>query len=286
MSRLEQAQALYTWLTGQVRYDFRYYGQPGEMPYDSTTAYGALHDHLAICGGYAQALQLLLTQANIPCITVSGKLGGENHMWALAKVDGQWRYFDPTSDRGRRSTGSSISTPGGGPGAPHLGRGLGANAGRGALPLTALRPAGLSDSRRAQENAEVRKRAGHFVSGPRSRSAVYLPSCLAISSAKFAPARLWPGGDPGSHSSRGKVNPPRRKVLPPAKPCTRHPARPAFGGRRRTPKCGKGPDTLCPAPVHALRFTCPAAWRSPRRSSPPPGSGRAGTPDLIPVGAK
>ena len=105
MSRLEQAQALYTWLTGQVRYDFRYYGQPGEMPYDSTTAYGALHDRLAICGGYAQALQLLLSQANIPCITVSGELGGENHMWALAKVDGQWRYFDPTSDRGRAEYG-------------------------------------------------------------------------------------------------------------------------------------------------------------------------------------
>ena len=105
MSRLEQAQALYTWLTGQVRYDFRYYGQPGEMPYDSTTAYGALHDHPAICGGYAQAFQLLLAQAGIPCITVSGELGGENHMWALAKVDGQWRYFDPTSDRGRAEYG-------------------------------------------------------------------------------------------------------------------------------------------------------------------------------------
>ena len=71
------------------------------MPYDSTTAYGALHDHLAICGGYAQAFQLLLEQAGIPCITVSGKMGGENHMWNLAQVDGEWLYFDPTSDRGR-----------------------------------------------------------------------------------------------------------------------------------------------------------------------------------------
>ena len=101
MSPSEQAQALYTWLTQQVRYDFRYYSQPEEMPYDSTTAYGALHDHLAICGGYAQAYQLLLKQAGIPCITVSGSLSGENHMWALARIDGQWLYFDPTSDRGR-----------------------------------------------------------------------------------------------------------------------------------------------------------------------------------------
>ena len=40
-------------------------------------------------------------QADIPCITVTGKLGGENHMWNLARIDGQWLYFDPTSDRGR-----------------------------------------------------------------------------------------------------------------------------------------------------------------------------------------
>ena len=105
MSPSEQAQALYTWLTQQVRYDFRYYSQLEAMPYDSTTAYGALHDHLAICGGYAQAYQLLLEQAGIPCITVSGKMGGENHMWNLARVDGQWRYFDPTSDRGRADYG-------------------------------------------------------------------------------------------------------------------------------------------------------------------------------------
>ena len=105
MSQREQAQALYAYLTEQVRYDFRYYGAPGEMPYDSTTAYGALHDGLAICGGYAQAFQLLLEQAGIPCVTVSGKLGAENHMWDLAQIDGQWLYFDPTSDRGRAAHG-------------------------------------------------------------------------------------------------------------------------------------------------------------------------------------
>ena len=105
MSQREQAEALYAYLTEHVRYDFRYYGAPGEMPYDSITAYGALHNNLAICGGYAQAFQLLLEQAGIPCVTVSGKLGSENHMWDLAQIDGQWLYFDPTSDRGRAAYG-------------------------------------------------------------------------------------------------------------------------------------------------------------------------------------
>lgn len=106
-SSWEQAEALYIWLTDQVKYDHRYYAAPAEMPYESMTAYGALHDHLAICGGYAQALQLLFEQAGIPCMTVNGRMGGENHMWNLAKVDGQWLYFDATSDRGRSAYGFS-----------------------------------------------------------------------------------------------------------------------------------------------------------------------------------
>ena len=47
-------------------------------------------------------------------------------------------------------------------------------------------PCGAARRRRAQENAQAWKSAGHSVSGARSQSAVYLPSCLAISSAKFS----------------------------------------------------------------------------------------------------
>ena len=100
MTAREKAQALYTYLTDTVKYDMRYYSDRENLPYEATTAYGALHDHLAICGGYAQALQALFRQAGIPCYTVSGKLGVEYHMWVTAKVDGTWLYFDPTNDRG------------------------------------------------------------------------------------------------------------------------------------------------------------------------------------------
>ena len=101
MSACEKAEALYTYLTEYVRYDHRYYSEPQNMPYDSQTAYGALHDGLAICGGYAQALQILFEKAGIPCYTVSGRMGSEYHMWNIAYLDGAWRYFDATSDRGR-----------------------------------------------------------------------------------------------------------------------------------------------------------------------------------------
>ena len=105
MTLPEQAEALYTRLTDRVAYDFRYYTDPASMPYESTTAYGALKDDLAICGGYAQALQALYEQVGIPCRTVSGQWNGENHMWNLVWLDGEWRYCDATSDRGRSEFG-------------------------------------------------------------------------------------------------------------------------------------------------------------------------------------
>ena len=101
MTQREAAEVLYTCLTETVRYDHRYYSDRANMPFDSQTAYGALHDGLAICGGYAQALQALFEKAGIPCYTVSGSMGSEYHMWNIAYLDGEWCYFDATSDRGR-----------------------------------------------------------------------------------------------------------------------------------------------------------------------------------------
>lgn len=101
MSQAEIAETLYTWLTDNVRYDHRYYADSANLPYDAMTAYGALNDKLAICGGYAQALQVLFEKAGIPCYTVNGKMSGENHMWNIAKIGGKWGWYDPTSDRGR-----------------------------------------------------------------------------------------------------------------------------------------------------------------------------------------
>lgn len=105
MSQLEIATVLYDSLTEQVVYDRRYYTAPATLPYSTRTAYGALHDRLAICGGYALAYQLLLQTAGIPCYTVSGTAGGEAHMWNVALIDGQWRYADPTWDRGTKRFG-------------------------------------------------------------------------------------------------------------------------------------------------------------------------------------
>lgn len=100
MTEREQAEALYRYLTEHVKYDRRYYSDRTSMPYHSQTAIGALRDQVAICGGYSHALDLLFEQAGIPCYTVTGTSGGENHMWNIARLDGQWLWFDATADRG------------------------------------------------------------------------------------------------------------------------------------------------------------------------------------------
>lgn len=103
MSQREMAEALYAYITGTVRYDQRYYSDKGSMPYESQTALGALRDGTAICGGYSHAVKLLFAKVGIPCYNVTGKYFSENHMWNIALLDGQWLWFDATSDRG--STG-------------------------------------------------------------------------------------------------------------------------------------------------------------------------------------
>ena len=64
------------------------------------TAYGALVDGRAGCGGYARALTLLCRLAGIPCQTVSGttKVGGvdERHTWCVLYIGGAFTLTDPT----------------------------------------------------------------------------------------------------------------------------------------------------------------------------------------------
>lgn len=103
MSQREKAEALYAYVTSTVSYDQRYYADRSNMPYESQTALGALRDGVAICGGYSHAVKLLFEKVGIPCFNVTGKYFSENHMWNLALLDGQWLWFDATSDRG--STG-------------------------------------------------------------------------------------------------------------------------------------------------------------------------------------
>ena len=62
--------------------------------YHSDTAYGALIEHYAICGGYSDSMKLFLDKLNIP----NYKISSENHIWNLVKVNDKWYHLDLTWD--------------------------------------------------------------------------------------------------------------------------------------------------------------------------------------------
>ena len=95
---------IHDYLISTVKYDTAAYTdidteQPSPRSLESTTAYGALINGTALCGGYAKAFQYLAEAAGIRCTTVTGhKKDGEPHIWNLVILDGEGYYVDVTWD--------------------------------------------------------------------------------------------------------------------------------------------------------------------------------------------
>lgn len=95
---------LYDWLQTRVTYT--------ERDGFDQTAYAAICEGSAVCGGIADAYTFLLTRAGIPARTVTGTAvdGGQasGHAWNLAVLDGAAYCFDLTWDNSDRydATGS------------------------------------------------------------------------------------------------------------------------------------------------------------------------------------
>ena len=86
---------LYDWLLTHVRY------VPRET-YDQT-AYAAVCEGEAVCGGIADAYVYLLERGGIPARVVTGTSlsadgTADSHAWVAAELDGAVYYFDPTWD--------------------------------------------------------------------------------------------------------------------------------------------------------------------------------------------
>jgi hypothetical protein len=66
--------------------------------WQSYTVYGALVNGTAVCEGYARGMQLLLSNLDMTCRLICGKVNDINHMWNLVQVNDQWYHLDPTSN--------------------------------------------------------------------------------------------------------------------------------------------------------------------------------------------
>lgn len=71
---------------------------------EEQNAYSALVNGMAVCSGYAFALQYLLMRAGIESYYVVGTAGEDEngdpvgHAWNIARIGGTWYYVDPTWD--------------------------------------------------------------------------------------------------------------------------------------------------------------------------------------------
>lgn len=72
--------------------------------YLSSIAYGPLLQGYGICGGYTDAMAIILDRFSIP----NFKIISENHIWNAVKIDGKWYHLDLTWDDPVTSDGSDV----------------------------------------------------------------------------------------------------------------------------------------------------------------------------------
>lgn len=85
MSPYQKALALHDWLTENAEYD---------MSLSCYAAADILLDGTGVCQAYTEAYAMLLDLAGIPNKTETG----QNHIWNLIRLDGQWFHVDVTWD--------------------------------------------------------------------------------------------------------------------------------------------------------------------------------------------
>lgn len=93
MSNEEKIKTIHDYIINHTKYD-KDRSDNQIKQYKSDTAYGALIEHYAICGGYADAMKLFLDRFGIK----NYKVASENHIWNLVYENNNWVHLDLTWD--------------------------------------------------------------------------------------------------------------------------------------------------------------------------------------------
>ncbi|MGN1320080.1 MAG: transglutaminase domain-containing protein, partial [Acutalibacteraceae bacterium] len=88
-SDFEKELFFHNWLCENVSYS-------NDGTDDVYTVYGALINGVAVCEGYARAMQLLCDRVGIPCTVIYGFLNGIGHMWNIIDPGDGWYHLDVT----------------------------------------------------------------------------------------------------------------------------------------------------------------------------------------------
>ena len=98
-STYQKVQAIYDWITRNVRYDYANLGNDSYLL--QYTAYAAVINRTAVCNGYAPLFYRLANDAGIDCRFITGTAGGY-HAWNIVRMDnGKYYCLDATWDEGQ-----------------------------------------------------------------------------------------------------------------------------------------------------------------------------------------
>ena len=96
----QKVQAIYDWITRNVRYDEK--NLDDNSYYLKYTAYAAAINKTAVCQGYANLFYRLANDAGIDCRIVAGQGNGGGHSWNIVRMDdGKYYCLDATWDEGQ-----------------------------------------------------------------------------------------------------------------------------------------------------------------------------------------
>lgn len=78
-----------------------------DLEHPSQSVEGLLYYNKGICQAYAEVFDLFMKKMRVPSQMVWGKVSGEDHVWNMVKLSGQWSmvdvtWDDPVPDRGDR----------------------------------------------------------------------------------------------------------------------------------------------------------------------------------------
>ena len=99
----QKVQAIYNWITANVKYDYSHMNDPTYWP--QYTAYAAAVQKKAVCQGYANLFYRLANDAGIDCRIITGKAYNgtqtEDHAWNIVRMEDEKYYcLDATWDAG------------------------------------------------------------------------------------------------------------------------------------------------------------------------------------------
>lgn len=93
MNEEQKIKTIHDYIINNTKYD-TVKNTTGKSQYESNTAYGALIENYAVCGGYSDAMEIFLARFKIK----NFKVASDKHVWNAVNINNNWLHLDLTWD--------------------------------------------------------------------------------------------------------------------------------------------------------------------------------------------